>query len=30
MGDISFLIKAMINPMARAIENILSHAPEDF
>jgi len=30
MGDTSFLIKAMINPMARSIENILSHAPEEF
>jgi len=30
MGDTSFLIKAMISPMARGIKNILSHAPEEF
>jgi len=30
MGDTSFLIKAMISPMARGILNILSHAQRSF
>jgi len=30
MGDTSFFIKAMVSPMARDNENILSHAPEEF